>query len=86
MDPLKFGVRYALSGRAWNLVVNQRVSMIEFSILLNFVIDFLHILDSRTCGLVKFNVFITAKTYVIQSRRVSLSGKQLNIAKVRSQI
>lgn len=26
LDPLKFAVRYALSGRAWNLVVDQRVS------------------------------------------------------------
>lgn len=26
LDPLKFAVRYGLSGRAWNLVVNQRVS------------------------------------------------------------
>ncbi|GLT84323.1 hypothetical protein SLE2022_025590 [Rubroshorea leprosula] len=24
LDPIKFAVRYALSGRAWNLVVNQR--------------------------------------------------------------
>ncbi|KAF4387225.1 hypothetical protein F8388_008859 [Cannabis sativa] len=26
LDPLKFGVRYALSGRAWNLVVEQRTA------------------------------------------------------------
>ncbi|TKY68932.1 ATPase 11 [Spatholobus suberectus] len=26
LDPLKFAVRYALSGRAWNLVVNQRTA------------------------------------------------------------
>lgn len=26
LDPLKFAVRYALSGRAWNTVINQRVS------------------------------------------------------------
>lgn len=25
LDPIKFGVRYALSGRAWNLLLNQRV-------------------------------------------------------------
>ena len=29
LDPIKFAVRYALSGRAWNLVVDQRVSMTE---------------------------------------------------------
>lgn len=27
LDPLKFAVRYALSGRAWNTVINQRVSI-----------------------------------------------------------
>ncbi|XP_027333998.1 ATPase 11, plasma membrane-type-like isoform X2 [Abrus precatorius] len=26
LDPIKFGVRYALSGRAWNLMVNQRTA------------------------------------------------------------
>lgn len=26
LDPIKFAVRYALSGRAWNLVVNQRTA------------------------------------------------------------
>lgn len=25
LDPIKLGVRYALSGRAWNLVINKRV-------------------------------------------------------------
>ncbi|XP_061362903.1 plasma membrane ATPase 1-like isoform X3 [Gastrolobium bilobum] len=29
LDPLKFAVRYALSGRAWNLVVNQRTAFIN---------------------------------------------------------
>lgn len=29
LDPIKFAVRYALSGRAWSLVYNQRVSEIE---------------------------------------------------------
>ncbi|KAJ8900189.1 hypothetical protein K2173_024829 [Erythroxylum novogranatense] len=27
LDPLKFAVRYALSGRAWNLVVDQRTAL-----------------------------------------------------------
>ncbi|XP_065858863.1 ATPase 11, plasma membrane-type-like isoform X2 [Euphorbia lathyris] len=27
LDPIKFGVRYALSGRAWGLVYNQRTAM-----------------------------------------------------------
>lgn len=26
LDPIKFGVRYALSGRAWGLVLEKRVS------------------------------------------------------------
>lgn len=26
LDPIKFAVRYALSGKAWGLVVEQRVS------------------------------------------------------------
>jgi hypothetical protein len=26
LDPLKFAVRYAISGRAWDLVVDQKVS------------------------------------------------------------
>ncbi|KAH6809017.1 H[+]-ATPase 11 [Perilla frutescens var. frutescens] len=26
LDPIKFGVRYALSGRAWNLLLNQRTA------------------------------------------------------------
>lgn len=26
LDPIKFAVRYALSGQAWGLVVDQRVS------------------------------------------------------------
>ena len=29
LDPIKFAVCYALSGRAWNLVLDQRVSMTE---------------------------------------------------------
>ncbi|XP_029124735.1 plasma membrane ATPase 2 [Cajanus cajan] len=29
LDPLKFAVRYALSGRAWNLVVDQRTAFIN---------------------------------------------------------
>lgn len=27
LDPIKFAVRYALSGRAWGLVYDKRVSM-----------------------------------------------------------
>jgi H+-transporting ATPase len=26
LDPLKFAIRYAISGRAWDLVVDQKVS------------------------------------------------------------
>ncbi|KAI9181003.1 hypothetical protein LWI28_010193 [Acer negundo] len=33
LDPLKFSVRYALSGRAWGLLVNQRVSLFSLQIL-----------------------------------------------------
>uniref|UniRef100_A0A0R0J8Z3 Plasma membrane ATPase n=1 Tax=Glycine max TaxID=3847 RepID=A0A0R0J8Z3_SOYBN len=29
LDPLKFAVRYALSGRAWNTVINQRTAFIN---------------------------------------------------------
>lgn len=29
LDPIKFAVRYALSGRAWGLVINKRVSELE---------------------------------------------------------
>lgn len=29
LDPIKFAVRYALSGKAWGLVYNQRVSEIK---------------------------------------------------------
>ncbi|KAK4841088.1 hypothetical protein QYF36_025440 [Acer negundo] len=29
LDPLKFAVRYALSGRAWGLLVNQRTAFID---------------------------------------------------------
>lgn len=34
LDPIKFAVRYALSGRAWGLVYNKRVSemIIELSL------------------------------------------------------
>ena len=30
LDPIKFAVRYALSGRAWDLVFNKRVSTQDF--------------------------------------------------------
>lgn len=29
LDPIKFGVRYALSGRAWGLIVDNKVSKTE---------------------------------------------------------
>jgi H+-transporting ATPase len=28
LDPIKFAVRYGLSGRAWNLVIDRKVSVI----------------------------------------------------------
>lgn len=38
LDPIKFAVRYALSGRAWSLVVNQRVSMPNYIFVQSYTI------------------------------------------------
>lgn len=34
LDPIKFAVRYALSGRAWALVFNKRVSLINIFLVI----------------------------------------------------
>lgn len=67
LDPIKFAVRYALSGKAWNLVVDRRVSDASLFLLTT---HFFRILTS------------TNFTIILQSARLHLRVKRTSARKL----